>query len=383
MAVARTTARRLTNADGATFVLRDDDKCFYADEDAIEPLWKGKRFPLSACISGWVMLNDSPVVIKDIYADDRVPTDAYRPTFVKSLAMVPIRTAEPVGAIGNYWASPHRASDDELGLLRSLADGVAVAMENVRSYELLEQRVRERTAEIHAANEELDAFAYAVSHDLRAPLRAMSGFSQALLEDFGDGLAAGAREFLDEIIAGSRRMGELIDGLLRLSRGTRGELSRDRVDITELATRILTDLAANEPDRRVDWQVEPGLVVRGDMRMLEAVLQNLLGNAWKYTAKRPLATVRVRSEHTTEEHVFSVKDNGAGFDMRHADKLFRPFQRLHRQDEFPGIGIGLATVRRIMKRHGGTIAAEGAPGKGAVFRCHLPRGGCDEEGSAT
>jgi PAS domain S-box-containing protein len=382
MAIARATARKLTAADGATFVLRDGDKCFYADEDAIAPLWKGKRFPMSICISGWVMLNHRHVVIEDIYADNRIPADAYRPTFVKSLAMVPIRAAEPLGAIGNYWATEHRATEDEMALLGSLADGVAIAMENIRSYELLEQRVAERTDELRAANEELDAFAYAVSHDLRAPLRAMSGFANALLEDLGDSLPEEGKHFLDEIILGSRRMGELIDGLLRLSRGTRGELQRDRLDLTTLASRILTNLAAESPDRNVAWTVEPDLVARGDGRMLEVVLENLLGNAWKYTSATPNAAIRVHAEHTPDEHVFCVTDNGAGFDMRYADKLFQPFQRLHRQDEFPGIGIGLATVQRILHRHGGTIDAASVPGEETTFRCHLPRGGNTGEETA-
>jgi signal transduction histidine kinase len=150
-AIVRTAARELTGADGATFVLRDDDRCFYADEDAIAPLWKGQRFPMSTCISGWAMLNRSPAVIEDIYADARIPADAYQPTFVKSLAMVPIRTAEPIGAIGNYWASSHLATDAEVAVLQALADSVSVAMENLRLYDALEARVRERTEALEAA----------------------------------------------------------------------------------------------------------------------------------------------------------------------------------------------------------------------------------------
>ncbi|WP_242112807.1 sensor domain-containing diguanylate cyclase [Luteimonas aquatica] len=148
--VVRRTARALTGADGATFVLRDGDKCYYADEDAIEPLWKGQRFPLSICISGWAMLNRSATVIEDIYLDPRVPHEAYRPTFVKSLVMVPIRTRDPIGAIGNYWAQPHRATEQEVHLLRALADSASVAMENVQVYSELERRVEERTHQLHA-----------------------------------------------------------------------------------------------------------------------------------------------------------------------------------------------------------------------------------------
>jgi GAF domain-containing protein len=155
MQIVRTAARRLTGADGATFVLRDGEHCHYAEEDAIAPLWKGRRFPLSACISGWVMLHREPVVIPDIYADARIPVAAYRPTFVKSLVMVPIRTIAPLGAIGNYWAESHQATEHEVRLLQTLADTTAVALENVQVYQELEQRVHNRTAELQQANDEL------------------------------------------------------------------------------------------------------------------------------------------------------------------------------------------------------------------------------------
>ena len=236
----------------------------------------------------------------------------------------------------------------------------------------LERRVDERTAELRAANEELDSFAYAVSHDLRAPLRALSGFSQALIEDHGERLEGEARVFLDQITLASRRMGDLIDGLLALSRSTRGELRHDRVDLTALAERILTELARVEPERRVAWQVESGLAARGDARMIEAVTRNLLGNAWKYTARKAQSLIRVYPEWIGAERFICVADNGAGFDMAHAGKLFQPFQRLHRQEEFPGVGIGLATASRIVHRHGGVMRAEAAPGEGAKFYFTLP-----------
>jgi len=235
----------------------------------------------------------------------------------------------------------------------------------------LEQRIEQRTAELREANHELEAFAYAVSHDLRAPLRAMSGFSEALAEDYGRALPTGAHEHLDEIMLASRRMGDLIEGLLKLSRSTRGELQRDPIDLSAMATRLLTELAKREPTRQVTWTVEAGLTAQGDPRMIEVVLTNLLGNAWKYTSKTTQPTVKVFAK-PGKTQTFCVSDNGAGFDERHAVKLFQAFQRLHRQDEFPGLGIGLATVQRIVHRHGGAIEASASPGRGAAFCFTLP-----------
>ena len=235
----------------------------------------------------------------------------------------------------------------------------------------LERRVQERTAELEAANRELEAFAYAVSHDLRAPLRALSGFSHALQEDYGATLMGEAREYLDQISQASGNMGELIDGILRLSRSTRGELRRQDVDLSAVAEGIMKDLARAEPGRNVVWAIEPGLTARCDAKLMEVALGNLLANAWKYTALTPQPTIRFGSETLDGEDWYCVTDNGAGFDMKHAARLFQPFQRLHRQDEFPGIGIGLATVERIIRRHGGTIRAAAEPGKGAAFSFSL------------
>jgi len=238
----------------------------------------------------------------------------------------------------------------------------------------LEVRVDQRTTELKAANQELDAFAYAVSHDLRAPLRAMSGFSQALTEDYGDKLDDAARDYINEISIASRRMGDLIDGILTLSRCTRGELRRDNVDISAMATRLLKEIARAEPERKLRWQVDNELKAYGDERMLEAVMRNLLGNAWKYSAKKADAEIRVYATTIAGQSGFCIADNGAGFDMAHADRLFKPFQRLHRQDEFTGMGVGLATVQRIIHRHGGNIEAMAKPGEGATFCFTLPTG---------
>jgi PAS domain S-box-containing protein len=236
----------------------------------------------------------------------------------------------------------------------------------------LEQRVLQRTAQLDAANEELEAFAYSVSHDLRAPLRALDGFSQILLEDYGARLDDEGRSHLARIRAADQRMGTLIDALLELSRLNRGKLSRERLDISALARSVAADLADAEPERAVELVIADGLEAHADRRLAEALFANLLGNAWKFTAKHETARIGVGATDGGGELAFYVRDDGAGFDMEYADKLFGAFQRLHGQHEFEGLGIGLATVQRIVHRHGGRVWAEGGVEKGATFWFTLP-----------
>jgi PAS domain S-box-containing protein len=247
----------------------------------------------------------------------------------------------------------------------------------------LESRVAARTAELTAANQELDSFVYAVSHDLRAPLRAMIGFSGVLEEDLGPALPPEAKGHLNHIVQAGRKMSALVEGLLTLSRSARGDLQRHRVDVSALARVRLSELAAAERARPVAVSVEDGLVFQGDERLLASVVDNLLDNAWKYTGTTAQASIRVQACQEAGYSGFSVIDNGAGFDMAYTARLFKAFQRLHRQDEFPGIGIGLATVQRIVKRHGGHVTATGEPGKGAVFSVWLPQSAVVREGGET
>lgn len=372
--IVRCAARELTGADGATFILRDGDKCHYVDEDAISPLWKGMRFPMENCISGWAMLNGESTVIPDIYLDPRIPADAYRPTFVKSLVIVPIRKAAPLGAIGTYWADHHEASAEEVELLQALADTTAVAMENIQVYMELERRVQLRTQELESANRELEAFSYSVSHDLRAPLRHIQGFL-GLLEQECDAEATDlARGYFDNIRIASARMGQLIDGLLGLSRVARQEMHRSWLDLNLVVGKIVEGFGPETAGRSVRWRLAPLPVVRGDEALLRAAFQNLLGNAVKFTGRQSEAVIEVGTKESgTSEWTIFVKDNGAGFDPAYAHRLFGVFQRLHHEDEFEGTGIGLANVQRIVHRHGGSVLAEGRPGLGATFYITLPK----------
>jgi signal transduction histidine kinase len=226
---------------------------------------------------------------------------------------------------------------------------------------------REWSSQLERANNELEAFSYSVSHDLRAPLRVIDGFSKILLTDHSSKLDEQGRDYLERVRAETQRMAHLIDDLLSLSKMTRASLSRERVDLTDVARRILIELGGREPDRKIESRVSDGLVVQADPRLLRVMLENLLGNAWKFTSKRPVARIAVDKEERGTETVFFVRDNGAGFDMAYAKKLFSPFHRLHSEADFEGTGIGLATVHRIVTRHGGRIWAEALPGQGATF----------------
>ena len=231
-----------------------------------------------------------------------------------------------------------------------------------------EERVRQRTVQLQAAASELEAFSYSVSHDLRAPLRSIAGFSQALIEDAGPTLPPDAQDDIARIVAAAKRMDHLINDLLALSMVSRSEMTRESVDLSDLARKIAGELADVSPTREVAVTVAPGMEAQGDPPLVRVALENLITNAWKFTSRREHACIEVGQ--TTGEGlapVFYVRDNGVGFDPTYADKLFGPFQRLHDATQFPGTGIGLATVRRIVLRHGGRIWAESKPGQGACF----------------
>lgn len=237
----------------------------------------------------------------------------------------------------------------------------------VRTHLELARLRREWSSELERANSELEAFSYSVSHDLRAPLRAIDGFSAVLLDEYSDKLDAEGRHYLERVRTGAQRMGRLIEDLLSLSQITRAPLRRQSVDLSAEALAILSELRARDPGRSIELRIQDNLEVEADAGLLRVMLENLLNNAWKFTSRKPLATIELGGERREESMVFWVRDNGAGFDARHAKRLFAPFQRLHTQAEFAGTGVGLATVKRVAARHGGRIWAEASPGHGATF----------------
>lgn len=236
----------------------------------------------------------------------------------------------------------------------------------------LEQRVHDRTNQLEYANKELEAFSYSVSHDLRAPLRSIDGFSIALLEDYMDKLDEQGKNYLHRVRTASQHMEHLIDDILNLSRVMRTEMQRLPVDLGSLAQSIADELSRNEPDRKVTFTITPGMMIEADRNLMGIVLENLIDNAWKFTSKHPTAKIEIGSMLRDGRQVYFVRDDGDGFDMAYAGKLFGAFQRMHTPDEFKGTGIGLATVRRIIHRHGGQVWAEAEKDKGATFYFTIP-----------
>ena len=267
--------------------------------------------------------------------------------------------------------SPHVSATGEIigvvGTVRDITEQVRAERKIRQLNQELERRVLERTAELQAANKELEAFAYSVSHDLRAPLRRIQGFSQALAEDYADRLDTEGQDYLQRVHGGSQRMTQLIDDMLALSRVTRRKLERAQVDLSALAQAVTAELGQTQPEREVEFVVAEGVIAKGDVGLLRIVLENLLNNAYKFTGKQARARIEFGATQVDGQTAYFVQDDGAGFDMTHAGKLFDPFQRLHAASEFKGTGIGLATVQRIVHRHGGRCWATGDVGKGATF----------------
>jgi two-component system CheB/CheR fusion protein len=365
-AIVRKAARDLSESDGVTFVFKQGNHCYYADEDAIAPLWKGKRFPIETCISGWAMLNKTHVAIPDIYRDDRIPHDAYRPTFVKSLVMVPVRREDPIAAIGAYWANYHDATPAEIGVLQSLADAAALALSNVQLDAELKaalRQEREARASAESASRLKDDFLALLSHELRTPLHVINNWLWQLKQgkSIQPSILGKALEVIERNTALQTR---LVDDLLDVSRAAAGKLSIESrlVEIAALAATVveLAQPSAREKSITLLLDAPEHLHVWGDHDRLQQVMLNVVANGIKFTDKG--GSVKVRVMRDGSRAVIEVKDNGAGVAAEFLPHMFERFRQgesgmMRRQG---GLGLGLTIVREIMSLHGGTVRAHSA-----------------------
>jgi signal transduction histidine kinase len=374
-AIVRKAARALTGADGVTFVLRQGNHCYYADEDAITPLWKGRRFPMETCISGWAMLNKTFTVVPDIYVDERIPQDAYRPTFVKSLAMVPVRRDDPIGAIGAYWAHTHAATPDEIGILQSLADAASLALHNVQLDGDLKEALRQERQARSSAEESSrlkDDFLAMLSHELRTPLHVINNWLWQLKQSKDNSVGVLARA-LDVIERNTALQSRLVDDLLDVSRAAAGKLCIDsqRVDLDALCQAAVENAQQAARDRNVTLEFTRAAHVRiwGDPDRLQQVLWNVLSNAIKFSVPGGLVSLNVTRDGS--RGVVVIRDDGAGVTAEFLPHMFDRFRQAEtgmtrRQG---GLGLGLTIVRELMMLHGGTVTAESAgPQQGTTIR---------------
>jgi PAS domain S-box-containing protein len=320
-----------------------------------------------------------PVVIEDALHDARLNTEHMKKHSIRSVLIVPLVAGEEhLGAIFfNHHTAAGSFSDAQIDFADKLASTITLAIENARLFEErrraeervnnLNEELKRSLFELEAVNIELESFSYSVSHDLRAPLRSIEGFTTAIIEDCAATLDETGRDYFNRIVAASRRMSQLIDAMLHMARLTRSEIREQVVNLSALAEGIVPELKRGQPGRQAAFIIAPELKVQGDTGMLRIVLENLLDNAFKFTNRHRTANIEFGSTEMEGKTVYFVRDDGAGFDMRYADKLFNPFKRLHTESEFPGIGIGLATAHRIISRHNGRIWAESEPEKGATF----------------
>ncbi|WP_205512796.1 GAF domain-containing sensor histidine kinase [Longitalea arenae] len=385
MFIVRTTARKISGADGATFVLRENDKCYYADEDAIGPLWKGQRFPIYSCISGWAMLHKQSVVIEDVYNDSRIPINAYRPTFVKSLAMVPIRSIDdPIGAIGAYWANQYVPTEEQVILLQSLADITAVTLENIKVYNELEERVKERTRELISCLErekEMSAmrrhFFSMASHEFKTPLTNILT-STSLLESYNnEGKNAEKRaKHINRITTCSQHLVDMVNDFLAAEKIEQGktDIVFEWFNVKRFMKAIIDQMeSCLKKGQSLVYTHNGDSHIFQDKSILRIVLLNILSNASKYSDENK--PIEISTAVHAGEMTIKVKDHGIGIPKEDQPNIFNNFFRAGNTAGIQGTGLGLHIVKSCMELLNGKVCFKSRPKHGTTFTitCSNPR----------
>jgi len=381
MDLVRHGARKLLGADGVTFVLRDGDYCYYAEEDAISPLWKGMRFPLTSCISGWAMMNHKSAVIEDIYQDSRVPQEAYRCTFVKSMVMVPVRLEDPIAAIGAYWREERQPTAKEVSLLETIANAAAVAMTNVgliHSLHGMVDELKQRNRELDLAYRAKANFLANMSHELRTPLNIILGFAEAIKRQMHGQLGNDKyTTYAAEIQNAGQNLLRMVNDVLDLAALGSGSYALDLEavyldDIVDTATGLVDQKLQSSQltlVNHVDKDLPP---IKGDPRLLKQLFFNILSNAVKFSA--PGGTITISAETSNKGVACSIADTGIGMTQEEIEKATRPFEqaddRLERR--FDGAGLGLALCKGYVDLHGGDLQITSTPEKGTTITVTLP-----------
>lgn len=372
MKLVRSAAREIAQADGATFVLRDSEFCFYADEDAISPLWKGQRFPINMCVSGWAMNHKQAVIIEDIYKDERVPIDAYEPTFVRSLAMTPIRRENPIGAIGTYWRQKHRPTPEQLELLQALADTTSVALENVNLYKSLEERIDD----LKRANQAKNEFLTNLSHELRTPLNSIVGWSEILVDT--ESKDPDVAQAADTIFRNAQKQARIIDDLLDVSQMVAGhiQINNQILSLSDAVRDAIQTVKKLQEQKKIEVHFEDRTkhsAVYGDPQRLRQMVLNLLENAIKFSYERQ--SIEIRLFRAGPHLNLEVVDHGVGIEEEALPHLFKVFKQADGSlmRKHGGLGLGLAIVRHLADAHHGSIVAHSeGRGLGATFTLSLP-----------
>lgn len=371
--IVRTVARKIIGADGATFVLRDNNLCYYVDEDAISPLWKGSRFPIETCISGWVMLNKQPAVIENIYEDSRIPVDAYRPTFVKSLVMVPIRQSDPIGAIGNYWSSHKQPTQDEVNELQALADITAVSVENIEVRNKLESQIGERDQmllQLTRQKDQLEEFTHVIAHNIRAPLSNLLLLSDMIKQSSIPEEKLLYIEKQQPIIDFIHQTFEELIETIYVKQDF--SVAREHVDIEEsiLNAQNLLQGEITESGAIITYDLSEANTAYFPRKYLDSIVFNLLSNSIKYKSPDKIPAIHIKCCKKEGWTFFEITDNGLGIDLKkNGDKIFMLRKTFHEHPKAKGFGLFI--TRTQIEAMGGSISVKSQPGEGSTFTIKL------------